>query len=402
MAQHIPDSLHHAEHAAPKRSEAKRSDTGRAEAARFIACLAPLFVFAVGLLLLPAAASADLIILQSTEEVEGTVTSFDEDGVLMGKKLIGWGEILDGSVAKEQQPRFNKLLKDVGEDLFRIRSRLKTGDYRGALPHAENVYPRYTSRDSATAYMVFQALMWGRIATGQREAAVEPMLRCYGYLRSHDGDDGNLPGQRKLKYEKASGITPELQMAWLQPQAAKAALPGLVPVIRSLKPPTAGAYLYYATLAFAAGDSKAGSSVLALAKKLQTTAREKELVTIAGATDATLNGVSQAAIVTLTALLDDVSAENRPLNTYWLGYAESNREDTRQKQEGVLRMLTVPAVYGKQFPELSAAALNRAMQVLGATGDVQASVALRGELRSQYPTTAPALKLAAEKTSSKP
>ncbi len=344
------------------------------------------------------AAAADLIILQNTNEVEGEVTSFDEDGVqLKGKKLIGWDDILDGNVAKDQQPRFNKLLKELGEDLFRIRSRLKIGNYAGALPHAEKMYPRYKDRRSATAYMVWQALMWGRMAEGKREEAVEPMLRCYAYLRTTKNGDADLPGTRRLKYEEKSGICDELQMVWLDKDAARAAMPPLVPVIRNLKPPTAGAYLYYATLAFAAGETTAGNNVLKQAEQLQATDLEKDLVKISGAMNDALHGKVQPAIVALTAMQQQVSPELKPLHTFWLGYAESRRDTDREKLEGVVRMLRVPATYGKQVPEVSAAALYRAMQVLGDTGDAQGSVALRGELRLQYPQTAPALGLAAGK-----
>jgi len=350
--------------------------------------------------LFPGFAGADIILLQNTQEVSGTATSFDEDGVLMnGKQLIGWGEILEGDVAKEQQPRFDKLLKQLGEPLFRIRARLRTGNYLDALPQAEAVYPRFAGRDSPTAYMVFQALMWGRMAAGKREAAVEPLLRCYIYLKKHNGDSGGIPGARKLQCDKGTCIAEELQMVWLDKEAAKAALPKLVPVIRNLKPPVAGAYLYYATLAFAAGDSQGGKAVLRLIEKLTASPRETELATIAAAMNETLNGDNQKAVATLAATQIKASEENRPLCTFWLGYAESKRGNVRQQHEGVLRLLHLPALYGKQYPEISAAALHRGMQVLEATGDVQASVALRGELRSRYPETAPAIELANKKKS---
>ena len=49
----------------------------------------------------------------------------------------------------------------------------------GLLPHAEALEARYAGRRSETAYMVFQALMWSRLAVGRREAALAPYLRCF-------------------------------------------------------------------------------------------------------------------------------------------------------------------------------------------------------------------------------
>ena len=93
--------------------------------------------------------------------------------------VMEWDRIEQGRVSDEQQARFDAMLNELGSHLYRIRQRLSISDYRGLLPHAEAVYERYAGRRSETAYMVFQALMWSRLAVGQREAALAAVLGVF-------------------------------------------------------------------------------------------------------------------------------------------------------------------------------------------------------------------------------
>src|SRR5205807_7500840 len=107
-----------------------------------------------------------------------------------------------------------------------------------------------------SAYLVCQATMWSRVASGRREAAVEPYLRCYELLRSRIASSGSLPGTRRLKTDSATAISPELAPVWFEREAAKAALQPVQQAIRDLaQPRPVGAYVYYGTLAVAAGET---------------------------------------------------------------------------------------------------------------------------------------------------
>ena len=91
-------------------------------------------------------------------------------------------------MATEQQARFDQLLTELGGDLYRVRQRLAVGDWAGLLPHAEALEGRYAGRRSETAYMVFQALMWSRLAVGQARSGVGSVSACAGL--SAGGDRG--------------------------------------------------------------------------------------------------------------------------------------------------------------------------------------------------------------------
>src|SRR5205085_10702645 len=98
------------------------------------------------------------------------------------------------------------------------------------------------------------ATMWSRLAAGKREGAVQPLLRSVELLRSKAASAADLPGSRRLHADLATAISPELLPVWFDPAAAKDALPAVQQTIRMMaQPRAAGVYVYYATLAIAAG-----------------------------------------------------------------------------------------------------------------------------------------------------
>jgi hypothetical protein len=218
----------------------------------------------------PAVSGADRIVQRNLKLItDKTVTSFDEDGVrLDGKQSLGWDEIEKAKVAADKQEAFDRLLGELGDHLYRIHQRLTVGDYEGMLPHAEAVQARFAGRTSDTAYTVLQALMWGRLAVGRREAALSPYLQCYDILRRRAKAEIRLPGERRLKLDVKTALTPDLLPVWFDAQAAKAEMPHVQQVIRGMQERPDGVVLYYASLASAAGDDPTAESTL---EKVQAT-----------------------------------------------------------------------------------------------------------------------------------
>jgi hypothetical protein len=178
------------------------------------------------------ASAADRLILRDLTVVNGrTVTACDEDGARLnealedGRQTIRWDEILRGKVSAELQERFDELLKELGLPLFRLRQRLKVGDYRALYEPAKNLAPKFLERKSETAYLVAQSLMWGALANGEPEAAVAPYLRAYELIRLNLADPKRLPGDRRLQFDLHSGLCPELKPLWFDKEAAAQARP---------------------------------------------------------------------------------------------------------------------------------------------------------------------------------
>lgn len=339
-------------------------------------------------------ARADRIVLRNLTIIsDRTAVSLDEDGVRLDDgATVTWDEIETGSIAEPMQAKFDLLLKELGGPLYLIRQRLKVGDYESLLDQAEAVYPRYRERRSPTAYMVCQALMWSRLATGRREAAVEPYLRCYEYLRATRSDGSGLPGERRLEFDAKTALSPSLVPVWFDPNAAKSALPDVIEVVKSMSQPRpAGVYIYLATLAQAAGDRETAERMLGAVGDGERAAAEWRQIVLAQFEIA--DGKSGAAVQRLEADVDKLLSQNRPAAVYWLGMLKVQANDPQVRRDGVLEFLRLPALYGKQFPELAGAGLYQAMLTLDELKDVKGSVAVRRELLVRYSQTVHAAKL---------
>jgi hypothetical protein len=338
------------------------------------------------------APAADRLILRNLDILlDHTVKAFDEDGLLLdsprkgGGDRITWDEVERGTIALDQ-PRFDALLKELGPPLYQIRQRLKIGDYESLAEPAELLYPLFAERKSQAAYMVCQATMWSRMALGQREAAVAPYLRCLVLLKSGAARSGNLPGNRRLEFELQTGISSGLLPAWFNADAAKAALPGVEEAIRGLSQPRPeGAYVYYASLAFAANDFAAAERVLNSIRGEAPAAANWRAIILAqqelssGSPGPSTNDLRVAA--------HSYPDSCRPVALYFVGLADSQSPDEATCRDGILALLTLPAEYGRTQPELAAAGLYHAAAALDKLKDDRGAVAVRYELTSQYAST---------------
>lgn len=344
-----------------------------------------------------AATAADRIVLRNLDIItDRTVAGFDEDGVRLDDgSLLKWDEIERCKLSPDKQAAFDQMLQELGTHLYRIRQRLTVGDYRGILTHAEAIYPRYAGRNSETAYMVFQGLMWARLAVGRREAAVEPYLRCYNYLKSLPASQLSLPGNRRLRFDRATGMTPELQPVWFDAQAAKSSLPGALKAVSEMSPPRPeGTRIYYGTLALAAGELEQAQRVLGgIQGKHPGLAQLRGIVMAQGEV---LGGQPGQALSLLQSNLQRLAPNIKPLAIYWLGMSKLKAPDERVQRQGILDLLHLPALYGDKFPELAAAALYESRVAFAGAKDDNSRAAVRRELLEQYSQTYHAAKLRAE------
>lgn len=326
---------------------------------------------------------ADRIVLRNLDIIdEVTVEEFDVDGVqLSDGRVIGWDRIEKGRVEESQQAEFDRMLKELGSHLYRIRQRLSVNDYRGLLAHAEAVHERYWGRESETAYMVSQALMWSRLAVGRREAALQPYLWCLECLRkaASEGRQLALPGARRLQVDLQTGLSPELPPIWFDDEAAARSLSDVgrtISVMAQPRPPATR--VYYATLALAAGEPRKASQALEGLEALP------DVKSIIEAQMQLEQGEPDSAIRLLTGELDGLDESLKPLALYWLGQARVSDSEKNVRRVGVLDLLRIPAFFGQDHPELAAAGLYVAMHTLADAGDMTGSIAIRRELLDRY------------------
>ncbi|UUO08004.1 hypothetical protein M4951_06725 [Blastopirellula sp. J2-11] len=336
------------------------------------------------LLWLASPVSADRLILRNLEILNNVkVLSLDEDGVNVDdKEIIGWDQIERGTVGLKQD-QFDKLLKDLGGPLFRLRQRLSVGDYVGLAEQAEALFPIYAERNSETAYLVCQATMWSRQASGRPAAALEAYFRSLKMLRGKAGLTGKLPGRRKLSFDAATGLSPELEPIFFDVEEAKSALPLVKAAAQDLQTPLPQAtFIYVGSLAIAAGDMQLAD------KSFENLRADNALISdwrvIAPALRDLARGEDDQVIVQIEARLPGMHPFNRSIAHYLLGTARMADGMQSAVQRGVLDLMYVPAMEGTQRPELSAAALYQSMTALQKAGETSQAASLRKEILANY------------------
>lgn len=337
--------------------------------------------------------AADRIILRNLELIaDRTVVAVDEDGARLdaprpaGSDRVAWDEIERGRVAPELQEEFDRLRTELGPPLYKLRQRLRIGDYAGLLAPAEKLYPTYAQRQSQTAYLVCQSLMWGRLAAGQREQAVEPLLRCILLLDSGAASAKGLPGARRLRIDASSPLCGDLPPVWLDADAVQKVLPAVGELVRQpAQRRPSQFYLYYASLASEAGDFEQASKVIgALAAASDGERQAQQLIRAQIEIQRKLPGGATSGLAP-AAEGSSLSAE---LASYWRGMHLLGASDADLKRDGLLALLSIPATDQTQQSELAAAALHQSARALESSGDAAAGQVLRRELATRYAATA--------------
>lgn len=348
------------------------------------------------------ATAADRLILRDlTILTDRTVESFDEDGVRLDDgTLVTWDRVERGSIAADKQAAFEKLRIEIGQPLFRLRLRLKVGDDLGLAELAESLAPRFAERSGPSALLVQRALMRGRLARGQREAAVEPYFHCLALASSSAGARFEFPVELRMVVESATGLTPELLPVWFDVAAAQAALPGVRQAAARIPEPRPDALrIYFGSLAAAAGDTTAAERAIAgigatetAPEVVQRGADWRETLRVASDVQA---GSGGANVDQLEARIDELPAAARTIARYWIGRARLRSERPEQQRDGVLHLLRLPATLETEQPELAAQALLAAITALERLDDRAGATALRRELTVRYAHTSAAKSLPA-------
>lgn len=342
-------------------------------------------------------ARADYLVLRDLTLINNvTVTAFDEDGVrITNRGTITWDEIQEGSVRPELQADFDRLQQELGVPLFRIRQRLAVGDYAGLRQPADAVFPRYKDRESLQAYIVCQATMWGRLATGDPESAVEPYLYCLRYLRSHRDDANKLPGERRLAYDRQTGLTDDFLPIFFEKEKAAGALPQATAAASLLGGQTPdGVYVYLSALALAAHDFAEADAWRQRIRSGNPTLKEwPQLLAVQGQIQ---NNAHSLALSHLTHdQVHHLRAWNQPIGWYLAGVAAVHSDDQSLVERGLLDLLHVPALYGSTHAELAAAALEAAHAALLRIDQPERAAEIRRQLMLYYGGTWHAARLRA-------
>jgi hypothetical protein len=93
------------------------------------------------------------------------------------------------------------------------------------------------------------------------------------------------------------------------------------------------------------------------------------------------------AVLNLENNLESYSPTAKPVALYWVGRAKVAAADERTREEGMLQLLRIAAVYGDQHPELAAAGLYHTMEAMTKANQPTQTAAVRKELLDRYGQT---------------
>lgn len=214
------------------------------------------------------------ILLRNLERItDFSIKQIDEDGLQVqpkssgsGHRQVTWDEVQELRLASPaEQSQAEKLLKELGEPLFRLRSRLAAGNIAEIAQPAKQLYPRFVGLKGPSSRLVLQSSYLSHLHSGEREEAIVPYLLWLSLAPKSSISPVAVPGDDAApKGLSATGVDPDAAGGLYLPDlipigfeanSAKKILPDLQNTIRQIPSPRpAACYLYFAAIAVAAGD----------------------------------------------------------------------------------------------------------------------------------------------------
>ncbi|MEM7457267.1 MAG: hypothetical protein AAF456_23190 [Planctomycetota bacterium] len=354
----------------------------------FVICVASVLSMAIGNS--ANAQNRTTIVLRDLSVLSDSgIESFNDNRVLLtdGTSLT-WDAILRADVPDESRAEFDRRISQIGLPMFRIKSRLESGDWWSIASIAEPMYslvkPGGDSAgfqfDAETRYLISLAAMYGRIQSGNREAAVEPFLLAAS-LQPQIGDD-IVPEYAFTQREINSLISSKLLPVWFDQENAGLAVDDLSEHIGPGGFPAIGGVLVYrASLATAAGRLNVVREDI---EQLRQQGSHPDWVKVL---EARLL-FSQDRIDEGLQLLrgkDTFDPACRAVALYLEGMHPSPTASS--SDASLVSLLTIPAIFGETFEEISSAALYGAAERSGKEGNVNERRILTNELLRRYPNT---------------
>ncbi len=325
------------------------------------------------------------------------VVGLDEDGIRLkasgGEQQLTWDQIQAIRLADaEQQKTAQGFLQSVGEPLFRLRARLAANDLVGAAEPAEKLFPAFQERKGEAAKLVLQGTYLSRMAACQREQAIAPYLLwlSQGTPAAVAASDGAADAKGASSSDKigsdldANGglLLPSLLPVAFDSEAAKKALPDLQNAIRQIPLPRHPAsYIYFASMAVAAGDAAQAKKVLAaLPAENAPWLGWKKLVALQVE-------LAEAGAVPELAKLEKELAGGPPLlRAAFLFSLSQTRDEPNETEQRELQadLATLGMVYQLNAPEVAAMALSQLADSLRRQGHTRQAAAVLAELETRY------------------
>jgi len=233
--------------------------------------------------------------------------------------------------------------------------------------------------------LICLAVMRGRLFDGDRAGAVEPFLLAAVTQSQLDEPAKSALADLLLPADEVNSmISGQIVPHWFDPSLVPAASESLLNLVNSGRiSNTAGVAVYLASFAVAQNNFREADRIIAALRNQRDLPQEVEKwLRVVEIERYFVAGETSRADLLIDQHIDRLTDGARATVLYLQGTYAS---DNPQKQ--LLSLLTVPALFGDRFPNLSASALFRATSLLREKGDAKEAGILRNELLRRYPNT---------------
>ncbi len=313
-------------------------------------------------------------------DVETDGLRVSDNGVL---RLVLWCDLLkvatgDAHVDEARQAAVNQSIQQIGLPWYRIRERLRIGDFASLQPTADRLRDQVKNVPGLAMYFACAGQFHAALDDGNRIAAVEPLLQIMRIRRQSPTPMAEYDAAAKLRFDD-TGICLNLLPVWFDTDDAELEkLIGRITSEPELVELPAG--FYYHSLLIAhdkskqvpAADPRYGDWTSRLSAQLAFLNNQPGDLATADSIEHLPHGTASHAIA-----------------VYYHGLAQmrltSSATPPSHPTQWAITLLQIPASYGDRFPELSAAAIFHVLQSLD--GDAVGRESLSRELGEKYART---------------
>ncbi len=328
------------------------------------------------------------LILRNFERVDPSrIRALDENGIRLDDGRLVWlDDIIRASIGPRQS-ELDPLLKEIGNPVFRIRSRLESRDWVGAMRVASRFAAHPSVANNARyRFLVNLALMRGNLIQGNRERAIEPFLNAALIQRQIQDAEVLTWSSVALPVRDCQLLcSSEFMPIWFNRERASEQFMVLEQKVSEQRLPHAGGVLVYlASLSLAAGNGENAQRFLAELKKDVALDDWQQVLSAEYELEFGNPNLGQAQ---LAERINQWEQQPRLMARFLQGSSYLAHPGSINGINASLALLTIPATSGGRYPEFEAASLYHAIQIASSQDNSQESEILRGELLKTYGNT---------------
>lgn len=349
--------------------------------------------FAVG----TAIAQPPIVLRDLTLIRSNPVASFDSRGVVLADgRSLGWDQVLQASVQEDQQPKFDRFVREFGLPLFRLKTRIANGDWIAAGEIAEPLYQATVRSGEETAlddsaYFTCLATMKFRLRQGDVGSALIPFIRAAMLQANATKSELEIASTGQIPRRDAeTKLSSEILPIWFDESPLLELEKELNLLLQSNSESltnSPGVTIYLASIKIELGKTDEAMRLLRALDSTDPEIASWRTVLEARIHQKTRNPLNAQTMLEING--KSIAGLARPVALYYRGINVLEQKDVSDldRTKAILTLLRIPAIYGDVHQELAAAALFQSAKITKLRGRDLDAQKLTNELLRRYPRT---------------